>query len=166
MADGGTQQHETTGPVRPALSRIEIVANERSGGVGPGAAAEAEALVREFGFDAHARVLDPDALIDGLKGASVIVAAGAAGAVLLPESVRAGLSGVKVLIDLNALPPLGIEGVETTDKKAERGGALAWGALGVGGTKMKIHKAALKALFEANDKVIDAEEALAIGRSL
>ncbi len=31
---------------------------------------------------------------------------------------------------------------------------------------MKIHKAALTALFERNDAVIDAEEALAIGRSL
>ena len=109
---------------------------------------------------------DPAALAKGLEGASVIVAAGAAGAVLLPKSIRAGLSGVKVLIDLNAVPPLGIEGVDATDKKADRDGALAWGALGVGGTKMKIHKAALKALFEGNDKVIDAEEALAIGRSL
>lgn len=109
---------------------------------------------------------DPSSLTKGLEGASVIVAAGAAGAVLLPKSVRARLSGVEVLIDLNAVPPLGIEGVEATDKKADRDGALAWGALGVGGTKMKIHKAALRALFEANDKTIDAEEALAIGRSL
>lgn len=57
------------GPTRPVLSHIEIVANERSGGVGHGAAAEAEALVRALGFDAHARVLDPDALTEGLKAA-------------------------------------------------------------------------------------------------
>jgi hypothetical protein len=101
-----------------------------------------------------------------LEGAAVIVSAGAAGAVLLPASVRAGLKDVKVLIDLNAVPPLGIEGVEATDKGAERDGTLAWGALGVGGTKMKIHKAALKALFNTNDKVLDAEEVLAIGMSL
>ena len=41
----------------------------RKAGVGPGGAAEAEALVRELGFQAHARVLDPDALIEGLKAA-------------------------------------------------------------------------------------------------
>ena len=45
--------------LRPVISRIEIVANERSGSVGPGAAAEAEAIARELGFDAHARALDP-----------------------------------------------------------------------------------------------------------
>lgn len=109
---------------------------------------------------------DPASLAKGLEGASVIVAAGAAGVTLLPRSIRSCLSDLKVLIDLNAVPPLGIEGVEATDKRADRDGSLAWGALGVGGTKMKIHKAALRSLFEANDRVIDAEEALAIGRGL
>jgi hypothetical protein len=85
---------------------------------------------------------------------------------LLSKSVRARLKEVKVLIDLNAVPPLGIEGVEATDKGVDRDGALAWGALGVGGTKMKIHKAALKTLFSANDRILDAEEILAIGYSL
>jgi len=69
MAEGGTERDLTAGPARPVLRRIEIVANERSGGVGPGGGAEAEALVRELGFEAHARVLDPDALVDGLKAA-------------------------------------------------------------------------------------------------
>ena len=31
---------------------------------------------------------------------------------------------------------------------------------------MKIHKAALAALFEANDRVLDAEQIFAIGRTL
>jgi hypothetical protein len=109
---------------------------------------------------------DEASLKEGLNGASVVVAAGAAGAVLLPKSIRTGLAGLKVAIDLNAVPPLGIEGVEATDKKANRDGMLAWGALGIGGTKMKIHKAALKSLFTSNDRVLDAEEILAIGRSL
>ena len=33
-----------------------------------------------------------------------------------------------------------------------------YGAIGVGGTKMKIHKAAVARLFESNDQVLDAEE--------
>lgn len=69
MAEGGSERDVMAGPTRPVLSRIEIVANERSGSVGPGGAAEAEALARELGFEANARVLDPDALIDGLKAA-------------------------------------------------------------------------------------------------
>jgi diacylglycerol kinase family enzyme len=51
------------------LRRVEIVANERSGSVGPGAAAEAETIAREFGLRAHARVLDPAALTVGLQAA-------------------------------------------------------------------------------------------------
>jgi methylenetetrahydrofolate/methylenetetrahydromethanopterin dehydrogenase (NADP+) len=76
------------------------------------------------------------------------------------------LPDLKVAIDLNAVPPAGIEGVKPTDRGTDRDGLLRWGALGVGGTKMKIHKAAIKALFEANDRVLDAEEILEIGRNL
>jgi hypothetical protein len=101
-----------------------------------------------------------------LKDASVIVAAGAAGKVLLPESVRRGLARLKVAIDLNAVPPLGIEGISATDRDTNHDGVRAWGALGVGASKMKIHKRAIQELFKGNDKVLDAEEALAIGRSL
>ncbi len=43
---------------------------------------------------------------------------------------------------------------------------ICYGALGVGGTKMKIHKAAIAQLFEANDQVLDAEEILAVGQRL
>ena len=31
---------------------------------------------------------------------------------------------------------------------------------------MKIHKKAVKALFDANDKILDAEEVLELGRDL
>ena len=105
-------------------------------------------------------------LLEGLAGASVVVAAGAAGVSLLPESVRKQLPDLKVAIDLNAVPPSGIAGVKPTDRDVDRDGVRCWGALGVGGTKMKIHKAAIKALFEANDRVLDAEEVLEIGQSL
>ena len=45
-------------------------------------------------------------------------------------------------------------------------GVLAWGALGVGGTKMKIHKNAITQLFAASNLVLDAEEVLELGRSM
>lgn len=108
---------------------------------------------------------EPDALSQGLADAAVIIAAGAAGAQLLPESTRRSLPNLKVVIDLNAVPPLGIEGVNATDKGADRDGVRAWGALGVGGTKMKIHRKALAALFTSNDKILDAEEVLALGQN-
>ncbi len=109
---------------------------------------------------------DPDLLAKSLGDAAVIIAAGAAGVTLLPASVWQGLPDLKVLIDLNAVPPPGVEGIEATDKGAERGHLRAWGALGVGGTKMKIHKRAIQELFTANDKVFDAEQVFELGRSL
>lgn len=108
---------------------------------------------------------DEASLANGLAGVQIVIAAGATGVTLLPESVRSSLPDLKVAIDLNAVPPLGIEGVSTIDKGIDRGGVRAWGALGIGGTKMKIHKKALQELFTANDKVLDAEEILELGRT-
>jgi len=107
-----------------------------------------------------------DGLVQALDDCSCIISAGAAGVTMLPEALWTKLPNLKVLIDLNAVPPVGIEGVEATDKNAARGQTRAWGALGVGGTKMKIHKKAIQELFTANNKVLDAEQVLELGRSL
>jgi hypothetical protein len=99
-----------------------------------------------------------DDLTAALRGRVLVIAAGAAGAVLLPTSARTACPTLKVAIDLNAVPPLGIEGVEVMDKAKERDGILCYGAVGIGGTKMKIHKAAIAKLFENNSQVLDAED--------
>ena len=100
------------------------------------------------------------------EGTNLVIAAGAAGVELLPADLRQSLSSLKVAIDVNAVPPAGIAGIEVFDKGAERGGVICYGAIGVGGLKMKIHKAALRKLFEANDKVLDWAEVYAIGEGL
>jgi hypothetical protein len=105
-----------------------------------------------------------DELAAALAGQVLVVAAGAAGVVLLPRS--SWTATMKVAVDLNAVPPLGIEGVEATDRGAQRDGVTVYGALGVGGTKMKIHKAAISKLFERNDQVMDAEEVYALAKTI
>jgi methylenetetrahydrofolate/methylenetetrahydromethanopterin dehydrogenase (NADP+) len=109
---------------------------------------------------------NPSDLEQACAGVEVLIAAGAAGAQLLSASQRQGLRTLKVAIDLNAVPPVGLEGIDVTDKAAERDGALCYGAIGVGGTKMKIHKACLAKLFEANDQRLDTLAIYAIGQSL
>jgi hypothetical protein len=101
-----------------------------------------------------------------LDGRNLVVAAGAAGIVLLPKKLRAACGTLKVMIDLNAVPPAGIEGVEPGDNGIVRDGVLAFGALGVGGLKMKIHKAAIARLFERNDLTLDAEEIYALAQTM
>ncbi len=105
-------------------------------------------------------------LAAALQGVTAVVAAGAAGVQLVSESTLRAASSLQVAVDLNAVPPLGIEGIEVTDKDERRHGVHAYGAVGVGGLKMKIHKAALRRLFDANDQVFDAEEIYQVGNDL
>jgi len=100
-----------------------------------------------------------------LSGRTLVFAAGAAGVTLLSRAVRTANSALRVAIDLNAVPPLGIEGVEVMDRGQERDGVIAYGAVGVGDTKMKVHKAAVAKLFERNDQVLDAAEVYAIAEA-
>jgi hypothetical protein len=108
----------------------------------------------------------PAEVQSALAGRVLVIAAGAAGAVLLPKAPRESCSTLRMVIDLNAVPPLGVEGVQVTDKGTQRDGIIAYGAIGVGGTKMKIHKAAIARLFERNDQVLDAEEVYALAQSI
>lgn len=91
-----------------------------------------------------------------LEGATMLLNAGPAGVQVVPKSAWAGRT-LRAAADLNAVPPLGIEGIEVGDNAAEREGVTVFGALGVGGLKMKIHKACIARLFERNDLVLDAE---------
>jgi len=85
----------------------------------------------------------------------VLLNAGPAGVMLIPRAAWAGK--LKVVVDLNALPPLGVEGVEVNDDGETREGAIAFGALGVGNFKMKLHKECIARLFTRSDLVLDAE---------
>jgi len=100
------------------------------------------------------------------QGAQLVIAAGAAGVELVSNESRQASSTVQVAIDLNAVPPAGIGGIEATDKATERNGQICYGALGVGGLKMKIHKAAINRLYQANDQVLDADEIYELGKRI
>jgi hypothetical protein len=89
------------------------------------------------------------------QGHQVILAAGAAGVCFLKQGTLQKLSGLKVAIDLNAVPPTGIADIGAMDKAADKQGVVCYGALGVGGLKMKVHRRAITSLFETNDRILD-----------
>ena len=97
-------------------------------------------------------------LKNALEGVELVISTGAAGVCLLPEKIRQAFSSLKMVVDLNAVPPMGIEGTSVMDKGAVREGVICYGAIGVGDLKMKIHRAAIAALFTRNDQVMDALE--------
>ncbi|HEX5470310.1 MAG TPA: NAD(P)H-binding protein, partial [Lacipirellulaceae bacterium] len=106
---------------------------------------------------------DDASVRNAIADAGVVIAAGAPGVELVAEQVRNECNTLKVAIDLNAVPLAGIAGIEPGDKGVERGGQICYGAIGVGGLKMKLHKAAIRRLFEANDIVLDADEIYKLG---
>lgn len=108
----------------------------------------------------------PEEVGAALEGVELVIAAGATGVQLLPKAQRLACRALKVAIDLNAVSPFGIEGVQVTDKAKDRDGVVSYGAIGVGGTKMKIHKAAIARLFESNELVLDADGIYEIGRGM
>ena len=61
MDDAGASLDTRTAPQPPPprLRKIELVVNPLSGGVGPAAAGEAEAIIREFGFHVRVRAVEP-----------------------------------------------------------------------------------------------------------
>ena len=52
------------------------------------------------------------------------------------------------------------------DKAKEIEGTLCYGAIGVGGLKMKIHKRAVELLFQSNAQTLEVEEIFAIGQKI
>ena len=126
-----------------------------------------EQLRARFGVEVTpAEARDDDGVARALTGAHVCVTAGAAATTLLRRAIWAAHPMLKAMADVNAVPPLGIEGIEATDKGTERDGKIVFGALAVGGLKMKVHKACVARLFERNDEVLDIDEIYSVARSL
>lgn len=126
-----------------------------------------DGLTQRFGGTIR-EVVMPDSTKAGtvLEGASMLLNAGPAGVRLVPKEMWAGRQGLRVAADLNAVPPLGVEGIEVNDNAVERNGVTCFGALGVGNLKMKVHKACIARLFERNDAVLDAESIAEVASAL
>jgi len=111
-------------------------------------------------------LVNDDKLRGALAQSTVIFSCGAAGATLINAEQLNVASQAKVAIDLNAVPPAGIEGIGVMDKAVQRGTRFDYGAIGVGGLKMKIHRESIQSLFSRNDLYLDAEEIYAVGEQI
>jgi methylenetetrahydrofolate/methylenetetrahydromethanopterin dehydrogenase (NADP+) len=129
--------------------------------------AASKAINDRFGFaPTPIEAIDNEARAAAVKGTHVVFAAGAIGVLLLDEKDWQNNPTIELLADCNAQPPLGIGGVEAIDKAKERHGKIAIGALGLGGLKLKLHRACIGQLFESSDQVLDAENIYAQAKTL
>jgi len=127
----------------------------------------ARAIEARFGVKVKGVVgADDAARAADVKDANVVFAAGAIGVQLLKASDWQDNPNIEMVADVNAQPPLGIEGIEATDKGKERHGKLCFGALGIGGLKLKLHRGCIGKLFESSEGVFDAEEIYALAKEM
>ena len=115
---------------------------------------------------AHLEPTSADKLEKVIGSANLIISAGRPGVEMLAKAQSLQATTASVCIDLNAVPPAGISGIHANDTARRDGTKILYGALGIGGIKMKIHKAAIQRLFQTNDLWLDAEELLTIGEEV
>lgn len=131
------------------------------------AQAAAETVSKRFGVKVEGAILADDASARRtLEGAVALFACGTAGAQVVSQAVWTNIPTLKLIADINAVPPLGIEGIDMNDNGSEREGRISFGALGIGGRKMKVHRTCITRLFEANDILMDAELVYQVAKEL
>lgn len=131
------------------------------------AQAAAETVNKRFKVNVSAAETPDDASRSAIvKGANLVFAAGAIGLELLPVAAWQNEGSIEIFADYNAQPPLGIGGIEATDKGKEYGGKRAFGALGIGGLKLKLHRACIAKLFESSELILDAEAIYALAKEM
>jgi hypothetical protein len=123
------------------------------------------AVAEQLGLDVR-EPADRAEMEAALENANIVLAAGPAGIQLLPQEVWGDSPTIELLADYNAAEPLGIEGIEAGDDLVEREGKLVLGALGLGGKKMKTHKACVGRLFERSDLVLNADGVYAVAKEI
>jgi saccharopine dehydrogenase-like NADP-dependent oxidoreductase len=109
---------------------------------------------------------DPAKLPELLVGTEILLNSGPAGVQMVPRSAWTAAKSLEIAVDLNAVPPLGIEGVDVNDAGEKREGVVVYGAFGVGNFKTKLHKACVSKLFTRNDLVLDAEAIAEVARGM
>jgi len=83
-------------------------------------------------------VIKPEQTASAIKDAQIILAAGAGGIQLLTVADLNQASNCKIVGDINAIKPLGVEGLgENDDNKELKPGVLGIGALAIGKLKIK-----------------------------
>ena len=105
--------------------------------------------------------------IEILKKADVIMCAGIRGVRIIDKEMLNEVKHMKVLLDINAIPPLGIEGIDLNDDMKEiMPGIFTIGALAVGELKHKLEKEILREARTSGKDVYNYNVALPLARKL
>ena len=104
-----------------------------------------------------------------MQTADIVFATGAAGIELLSAELIAAAPQLKVVADVNAVPPAGIAGVDAFDNgkalEGSKSGAVAIGALAIGNIKYQAQNRLLKRMLECDEPLyLHFEHAFEVAR--
>jgi methylene-tetrahydromethanopterin dehydrogenase len=109
----------------------------------------------------------PASKIEILKKADIVMCAGIKGVRLIDKEMLDEVKHIKVLLDINAVPPFGVEGIELKDDMREMmPGIFTIGALKVGNLKHKVEKEILREARSNGKEVYNYNIALPMARNL
>src|SRR5205809_3056444 len=124
-------------------------------------------VLKRFGGKVRAIAMpDANEAIRACERAELLLNAGPAGVMLVPKQAWANRSGLKVVADVNAVPPLGVEGVEAMDDGVTKEGVACFVALAIGNLKMKLHKASISCHTESYDIDVVSQTTADVAREL
>jgi len=161
-----------TGPVGQTAARIyaaekaNVVITSRSMTKGQ---AVADKINKEVGTE-RVKVVEvnkPEQTAASVKSSEIILSAGAGGIQLLSdEDLKKHAPKCKIVADINAIKPVGVEGLESNDDGKEiKTGIFGIGALAIGKLKIKIETDMIKRATEAPQGLFDYAIAYDIGKA-
>ncbi len=161
-----------TGPVGQTAARIyasekaNVIITSRSLAKGQ---AVADKINKEVGAEAvkAVEISIPQQLGLALEFADIILAAGAGGIQLLSANdMNAYAKNCKIVADINAIKPLGVEGLDSNDDGKElKPGLYGIGALAIGKLKIKIETEMIKRATAEPSGLFDYSIAYQIGKA-
>jgi methylene-tetrahydromethanopterin dehydrogenase len=160
-----------TGPVGQTAARIyaaekaNVVISSRTMAKGQ---AVADKINTEVGAERVkvVEVTKPEQTAAAVKDAEIILAAGAGGIQLLSANDLKSAAKCKIVGDINAIKPLGVEGLGSNDDGvALASGAFGIGALAIGKLKIKIETEMIKRATAAPQGLFDYSIAYEIGKA-
>jgi methylene-tetrahydromethanopterin dehydrogenase len=109
----------------------------------------------------------PASKIEIIQKADVIMCAGVKGVRIIDKEMLKDVKHMKLLIDINAVPPFGVEGIELKDDMKEMlPGIFVIGALSVGDLKHKVEKEMLRDARSNGKEVYNFNVALPMARKM
>jgi hypothetical protein len=160
-----------TGPVGQTAARI-FASEKANVTITSRALAKGQAVADKINKEVGAQlvkvveVTKPEQTASAVKNAEIILSAGAGGIQLLSADDLKKAPKCKVVADINAIKPVGVEGLESNDDGKEiKPGVFGIGALAIGKLKIKIETDMIKRATEAPQGIFDYSIAYDLGKT-